>query len=183
MKGCNGHPFDHAFCRILMVAAISMGSLTGCGIYSFQGAATNARTITIAEFFNNTELAPPTIGQVFTNRLKDYMIQNTNLSIVPDNGELQLEGIITAYQLTQIAPVAGSDPLRGDLAASTRFTISVKVTYVNTLDPGMSFRDRTFSFFRDFSNDLNFADIEENLTRQIMDQLILDIFNATVANW
>lgn len=162
---------------------LALISLSDCGIYSFQGSATNARTITIAEFYNNTELAPPTIGQVFTNRLKDYMIQNTNLSVVPENGELQLEGIITGYQLTQVAPVAGANPQRGDLAASTRFTITIKVTYINSLDPTMSFKDRSFSFFRDFSNDISFADVEENLTRQILDQLILDIFNASVANW
>lgn len=166
-----------------LAAIVVLLSLSHCGIYSFQGAATNARTITIAEFYNNTELAPPTIGQVFTNRLKDYMIQNTNLSVVAENGELQLEGVITGYQLTQVAPVAGANPQRGDLAASTRFTITVRVTYINTLDPSMSFKDRSFSFFRDFSNDLSFADVEENLTRQILDQLILDIFNASVANW
>ncbi|MCS6974866.1 MAG: LPS assembly lipoprotein LptE [Cyclobacteriaceae bacterium] len=173
-------------CKIFLspvLISVLVLSFSHCGIYSFQGAATNARTISIAEFFNNTELAPPTIGQVFTNRLKDYMIQNTSLSVVAENGELQLEGIITGYQLTQVAPVAGANPARGDLAASTRFTITVKVTYTNTLDPSMSFKDRSFSFFRDFSNDISFADVEESLTRQIMDQLILDIFNATVANW
>jgi hypothetical protein len=173
------------FIRVFLLT-LALKGLNGCGIYSFQGTATNARTITISEFYNNTELAPPTIGQVFTNRLKDYMIQNTNLSVVAENGELQLEGIITGYQLTQVAPVApaaGTDPTRGDLAASTRFTITVKVTYINSLDPSMSFKDRNFSFFKDFSNDLSFADVEETLTRQIMDQLILDIFNASVANW
>lgn len=176
MKTCN------IFLTPVLISVLML-SFSRCGIYSFQGAATNARTISIAEFFNNTELAPPTIGQVFTNRLKDYMIQNTSLSVVAENGELQLEGIITGYQLTQVAPVAGANPARGDLAASTRFTITIKVTYTNTLDPSMSFKDRSFSFFRDFSNDISFADVEESLTRQIMDQLILDIFNATVANW
>lgn len=163
---------------ILMTIQIS-----SCGVYSFQGTTTNAKNISIQEFYNNTELAPANIGQVFTNRLKDYMIQNTNLNVVPENGQLQMEGIITGYSLTQIAPVASGDPSRGDLAASTRFTITVKVTYINSLDESMSFKDRSFSFYRDFSNDLNFADIEENLTRQIFDQLALDIFNASVANW
>lgn len=157
--------------------------IASCGVYSFQGASTNAKNISIQEFYNNTELAPATIGQTFTNALKDYMIQNTNLSVVTDNGQLQLEGVITGYSLGQIAPVASNDPTRGDLAGSTRFTITVKVTYINTLDESMSFKDKTFSFYRDFSNDLNFTDIEENLTRQIFDQIILDIFNASVANW
>ncbi|MFN3840842.1 MAG: LptE family protein [Cyclobacteriaceae bacterium] len=156
---------------------------SSCGVYSFQGATTNAKNISIQEFYNNTELAPANIGQTFTNRLKDYMIQNTNLSVVQENGQLQIEGVITGYSLGQIAPVANSDPTRGDLAASTRFTITVKVSYLNTLDESMSFKDKSFSFYRDFPNDLNFTDIEENLTRQIFDQLVLDIFNASVANW
>jgi hypothetical protein len=165
------------------MAMVLLTHFSSCGIYSFQGATTNAKNISIQEFYNNTELAPANIGQVFTNRLKDYMIQNTNLSVVPENGQLQMEGVITGYSLNQIAPVANADPTRGDLAASTRFTITVKVTYLNTLDESMSFKDRSFSFYRDFSNELNFTDIEENLTRQIFDQLVLDIFNASVANW
>ncbi len=170
----------------LVLVSLSMAvlsQLSSCGVYSFQGASTNAKNISIQEFYNNTELAPANIGQTFTNRLKDYMIQNTNLSVVADNGQLQMEGIITGYSLGQIAPVSGNDPSRGDLASSTRFTITVKVSYINTLDESMSFKERSFSFYRDFSNELNFSDIEENLTRQIFDQLVLDIFNASVANW
>lgn len=170
-------------CLLICCMAGLVVHTSSCGVYSFQGATTNAKNISIQEFYNNTELAPANIGKVFTNKLKDYMIQNTNLSVVADNGQLQLEGIITGYSLGQIAPVASNDPSRGDLAASTRFTITVKVTYINTLDESMSFKDKTFSFFRDFSNELNFTDIEENLTRQIFDQLALDIFNASVANW
>jgi len=170
----------------LLLFSISIGLLlqfSSCGIYSFQGASTNAKNISIQEFYNNTELAPANIGQIFTNRLKDYMIQNTNLSVVQENGQLQLEGVITGYSLGQIAPVASNDPTRGDLAASTRFTVTVKVTYINTLDESLSFKDKSFSFYRDFPNELNFTDIEENLTRQIFDQLVLDIFNASIANW
>lgn len=156
---------------------------SSCGIYSFTGSGTNASTITIAEFYNNTDLGPANLAQVFTNQLKDYMIQNTNLSVVQENGELQLEGIVTSYAVTQIAPRASGDPSQIDAAASSRLTITVRVTYVNTLDETMSFKDKTFSFYRDFSNDLNLSDIEDSLIRQIFDQLTLDIFNASIANW
>src|SRR5690606_30735059 len=156
---------------------------SSCGVYSFTGSGTNASTITIAEFYNNTDLGPANLAQVFTNQLKDYMIQNTNLSVVQENGELQLEGIVTSYAVTQIAPRASGDPSQIDAAASSRLTITVKVTYVNTLDETMSFKDKTFSFYRDFSNDLNLSDIEDTLIRQIFDQITLDIFNASIANW
>lgn len=156
---------------------------TSCAVnYSFQGTSTPAKTITIEEFYNNTDLGPANLGQTFTNRLKDYFIQNTNISIVQSNGELTLEGVVTDYRVTPIAPVANSSsPINS--ASSTRLTITVKVNYINTLDEAMSFKDKSFSFFKDFSNSQNLSDIEESLIRQIFEQINLDIFNASVANW
>lgn len=156
---------------------------TSCTVqYSFQGTSTTAKTLTIEEFYNNTDLGPANLGQTFTNRLKDYFIQNTNISIVQSNGELTLEGVITDYRVTPIAPVSRGDNLN-TTASSTRLTITVKANYFNTLQEEMSFKDKSFSFFKDFSNDQNLADIEESLIRQIFDQISLDIFNASVANW
>lgn len=156
---------------------------TSCGVYSFQGTTTTAKNISIEDFYNNTDLGPANLGQTFTNRLKDYFIQNTNLSVVQSNGELRLEGIITDYRLTPIAPVSTGDQSDINSASSTRLTIVVKANFVNTIDESMSFKDKSFSFFKDFSNDQNLADIEEQLIRQIFDQISLDIFNASVANW
>jgi hypothetical protein len=62
-------------------------------------------------------------------------------------------------------------------------TITVKATYINTLDEKMSFKDKTFSFYRDFPNEINLSDVEEQFTRQIFERIINDIFNASVANW
>jgi hypothetical protein len=156
---------------------------TSCGVYSFQGTTTNAKNISIEEFYNNTDLGPANLGQTFTNSIKNYFIQNTNLSVVPSNGELSLEGIITGYTLTPIAPTSTGDRSEINSASSTRLTITVKANYINTLDASMSFKDKSFSFFKDFSNDQTLADIEEQLIRQIFEQISLDIFNASVANW
>jgi hypothetical protein len=156
---------------------------TSCAVnYGFQGTSTTAKTLAIEEFYNNTELGPANLGQTFTNKLKDYFIQNTNISIVQSNGELTLEGVITDYRITPIAPVSNGDD-RNTTASSTRLTITVKANYINTLQEEMSFKDKSFSFFKDFSNDQNLADIEESLIRQIFEQISLDIFNASVANW
>jgi hypothetical protein len=167
----------------LFAFGIMLFVTTSCGVYSFTGNTSTAKNISIEEFYNNTDLGPANLGQTFTNRIKDYFIQNTNLSIVQSNGELQLEGIITDYRITPIAPTSTGDESRNTSASSTRLTIVVKATYVNTLDETMSFKEKSFSFFKDFSNDQNLADIEEQLIRQIFDQISLDIFNASVANW
>jgi hypothetical protein len=156
---------------------------TSCGVYSFTGASTDAKNISIQEFYNNTDLGPANMGQTFTNSIKNYFIQNSSLKLVPSEGELQLEGEITDFKLTPIAPTSTGNPNDITAASSTRLTISLKVTYVNTIDDSQSFKNKTFSFYKDFTNDQQLTDIEEEYVRQIFDRLINDIFNASVANW
>lgn len=157
--------------------------IESCGVYSFSGIGTSAQNISIQEFYNNADLGPANMGETFTNSLKNYFIQNSSLSVVREDGELQMEGEITNYTLTPIAPTATNDANAFSTSSSTRLTITVKVTYVNTLDETMSFKDKSFSFYKDFPNDQNISDIEESLIRQIFERLINDIFNASVANW
>jgi hypothetical protein len=159
--------------------------LNSCGVstqYSFTGSATTAKTISVAEFYNNADLGPANMGQVFTNELKNYFIQNSNLKVVSE-GELQLEGEIMDFRLTPIAPTATNDPEEITSASATRLTITVKATYINTLNEEMSFKDKSFSFYRDFPNEINISDIQEQYVRQIFERIINDIFNASVANW
>jgi hypothetical protein len=172
------------FVTCLSVIALVMTSSCGIGVqYSMTGTTTEAQTITITEFYNNSDLGPANMGQSITNQLKTYFIQNSSLSVVAEEGQLLLEGEITGFSLTPIAPVSTGNPEDINSASSTRLTITVKATYINTLDDKMSFKDKSFSFYRDFPNELNIADVEEQYTRQIFERIINDIFNASVANW
>lgn len=150
--------------------------------YSMSGASTLAESIQVEEFFNNTDLGPANLGQTFTNRLKDYYQQNSSLRVVKENGQLVIEGMITTYQISQLAPVSGGAN-QSDLAALTRLTIGVKVNYTDTLEPKNNFKDRTFSFYADFPNTQDLNAVQESLERKIMDQIFIDVFNATIANW
>jgi len=165
------------------VVMIAMLTLESCGIYSLHPPIANAKTMSLTEFYNNADLGPANMGQTFTNDLKTYIIQNSSLKVIPEEGELQMSGEITNYTLSPIAPVATTDANQPGRASSTRLTITVKVTYVNTLDETMSFKDKSFSYYQDFTNDQTFSDIEESLIRKIFQQLDLDIYNASVANW
>lgn len=157
--------------------------LWSCGVYSFTGASTAADTIQVEEFFNNTDLAPANIAQTFTNSLKDYYQRNSSLSVVAQEGQLRIEGTIVEYAVRPIAPVASGNNQLADAAALTRLTIAVKATYEDSLEPKNSFKDRTFSFYADFPNTQDITSIQEQLEKTIFDQILLDIFNATVANW
>jgi hypothetical protein len=168
-----------------LVCLALIAGFSGCGIYSFTGTSTAARTIQVADIFNNTDLGPANLGPDFTNKLKDYYQRNSSLKVVQEGGELQVEGVITGYAIAPMAPVAplggGAVPL--DAAALTRLTITVKLNYVDNLEPKNNFKDKTFSFFTDFDNNLDFTRIQQDLERRVIDQILIDIFNATVANW
>lgn len=168
---------------LILVLLASVLGLESCGVYSFSGIGTTAKTISFSEFYNNADLGPANMGQTFGNEIKNYFIQNSNLTVVQEEGELQMDGEIMDFRLSPISPVSSGDPTQINNAAATRLTIVIKITYVNTLDDAMSFKDKTFSFYQDFSNDQNFADVEEQYTREIFKRIINDIFNASVANW
>jgi hypothetical protein len=166
----------------LSLTLFGLTYLSGCGVYSFSGASTAAKTITVEQFFNNTDLAPANVAQNFTNRLKDYYQRNSSLKVVPEDGELQADGVISEYRINPIAPVSsGSQTI--DAAALTRLTISVKLNYVDTMEPKNSFKDRVFTFYADFPNTEILTNVQEQLEKKIFDQILTDIFNATVANW
>ena len=168
--------------RITLLTLLALGLVQGCGVYSFSGAATSAKTISIEPFFNNTDLAPANIGATFTNKLKDYYQQNSSLRVT-ETGDLHIEGIISEYRINAMAPVSTGRANDPSTAALSRLTIAVRITFEDTLEPKNDFKDRTFSFYKDFDNNLNFATIQEDLEKQIFDQILIDIFNATVANW
>ncbi len=174
--------------RIWSLFLIMAISLASCGVtvnYSMTGIATTAQTISIAEFYNNADLGPANMGQTFTNSLKDYFIQNTSLSVVAEEGELQMDGEITNFTVTDIAPTAtnANDPNALNRSATSRLTITVRATYIDSKNEKMSFKDKTFSFYKDFSNDLTVTDVQDQFTKEIFDRIINDIFNASVANW
>ncbi|GJM30492.1 MAG: hypothetical protein DHS20C17_31270 [Cyclobacteriaceae bacterium] len=163
--------------------AIIILTFNGCGVYTFTGTNTNAQTITILNFYNDTGMGPATLSQQFTEELRDYYLRNTSLNIVEAGGELLVEGSIVGYNTMPVAPIASGNDQQTDVAGSTRLTIRIKVDFTNTLNEEEDF-SRSFSFYDDFdSRSSNLTAEEDQLIDTIFDQIIFDIFNATVANW
>ena len=163
-------------------------TLAACGVYSFTGAniSPEIKTISIQTFYDEVGTGPPNLSQLFTETIKDYYQQNTSLTLTDNEGDLQLEGSITSYRLTPMAPRAsGSQNFAdADIAALQRLTITVKVTYVNIQDDSYDFESQAFSFYQDYDPEKeDFNSIEATLVEEIYEAIILDIFNASVANW
>jgi len=166
---------------LLTLLVIFLAS-TGCGVYSFTGTTITAETISIQNFYNDASNGPADLAVTFTNQIRDYFQQNTSLAQVSTDGELQMEGSVIGYRLSPVAPSAATDDSSRDQSDLTRLTIVVEVTYVNLENEDFSF-SRSFSQYADFNNELGLSAVESTLIEEIYDQIILDIFNASVANW
>ncbi len=155
-------------------------SLGGCSIsYTLNGASidyTKVRSITVRDFPNQAPLVYPPLAQTFTEGLKDKYIRQTRLQVIPENGDLQLEGEIVGYDLQQLA-------VKEDAYASqTQLTITVRVRYINRTNPDEDF-EQTFSANRPFDNSRMLQDVQDELCQEIIAEIADQIYNATVANW
>lgn len=156
--------------------------LTGCGgmKFTFNGGTVppEAETLSVSTFFDDVGAGPPNLNITVTEKLRDYFQRNTSLALVRQEGDLQFSGSITGYEVAPAAPTAGEN----QQAALQRLTITVQVEYYSVFDEESNF-DKSFSFFSDFGANENLTSVEDRLIEEIMDQIVIDIFNASVANW
>lgn len=145
-------------------------SLTGASI------PIEAKTVSVGFFANNTSLGSPSLSQRFTEKLRDVVSQQTSLSLMKANADLQFEGYISDYQVTPVAI------LSTDQASMNRLSISVYVKYSNKFEPAKNF-EQTFTRFADFKATENLSAKEGELVVEINRQLTEDIFNKAFNNW
>lgn len=162
----------------MVLVIIACSSLVSCK-YSFTGASISpdVKTISVDFFRSYAQLAPPVLEQTFTESLKEIFISQTNLKVVESGGDLHFEGRIVGYQTAPIS--IGVD----QQANRERVTITVRVKFINVTDPKSDF-DKTFSRFQDYDAEENLTGlVETELIRDINQQLVQSIFDASVSNW
>jgi hypothetical protein len=147
-----------------------------CGVYSFTGVNTTAKSIFIGNFLNRASAGPANLGINFTEKLKEYYQRNSALEIVTKNGELSVTGSITKFVVTPVAATAQ------DRAAENRLTIEVEIDFVNAQDDKKNFT-QTFSFYQNFPQNQTLSQVQDEKTEKILEQIVIDIFNKTVADW
>jgi hypothetical protein len=153
--------------------------LTTCSIaYKFEGGSINydiTKTIHIAEFPNRTPYYSQ-MSQVFNLALRKRFIEQTRLKEVTNNADIEIEGEITGFN------VVGMAVKEDAYASSTRLTVSIKVHYANNKETGKDV-EQTFSSFKEFPSTSALDDVQDELVRQIVEEIVDMIYNATVANW
>jgi len=146
--------------------------------YSFTGASISpdVKTFSVAYFNNTSTLIQPTLSDYFTEALREKFISETNLRMIDSVGDLSYEGEIVGYSQTHAAVQAD------EVAAKNKLTITVRVKFTNVKDPQKNF-DTKFSRFAQFDSDQSLTEVEENLIKEITEELIDDIYIKSVADW
>lgn len=167
--------------RRLLGICIALLSLSGCSVsYKFNGGTidyTQIRSITIQDVTNRAAIIYPTLASNFTERLKDIYTSRTHLEQVPRGGDLELECVITGYDLSTMSVS------QDNFAEQTAFTVTVQVKYTNNVNTKESFDNKSFKAHRSFDRGRSFAEVQDQLLEEILDELIKQIFNETVENW
>ncbi len=166
--------------RLTLLAIIAALIAASCTIsYKFNGASidySKVKSITVADFTNQATLVNPSLVNTFNDALKDAYSRQTRLEQMRRGGDLQVEGEITTYSLTPLS--IGADAY----AAETRLTIGVRVRYTNNTNSEEDF-ERTFSANRTFPSTSTLEDVQDQLCEEMVEEIVDQIFNATVANW
>lgn len=153
--------------------------ITACGIYSFSGTSIqpDVKTITINYFEYKALKVNPTLSNDLTEALRTQFRKMTGLEQLDMDGDLEITGEITGYDVRATAITAG------DVASQNRLTVNVKVSFTNRNHPEDDFTNKSFSAYSDFDATQSLDAVESTLITEIIDKLVEDIFNATVAQW
>ena len=165
--------------RKLALLLALMLSLSSCGIYSFSGTSIqpDVNTVTINLFEYKALKVNPTLSNDLTEGLKNRFRTMTRLEQVEMDGDLEITGEVTGHN------VSASSITADEVAASNKLTISVKVSFINRKHPEDDFTDKSFSNYSEYDSTLSIDAVEANLTAEIVEKLVEDIFNASVAQW
>ena len=153
-------------------------ALSSCGIYSFSGTSIqpDVQTVTINYFEYSALKVNPNLANDITEAIKSQFRKMTRLEQVDTDGDIEIEGEVTGYNVQASAVTAD------EVAAQNRLTVTLKITFTNRKYPEEDF-EKTFSQYADYDSTNSLDAVESTLCEEIIKKLVDDIFNATVANW
>ena len=98
------------------------------------------------------------------------------------NGALNTRELIKFKVLLETSPMTPREAA-DEVAAQNRLTVTVRVTFTNRKHPEDSFESESFSAYADYDSTNSLDAVESTLCIEIIDKIVEDIFNATVAQW
>ena len=164
---------------VVAVVLIALPMLQSCGIYSFTGTSIqpDVKTVTVNYFEYLAPKVNPSLSNDLTQALQEKFLKLTKLELVDIDGDLEIVGAVTGYDVKATAITANES------AAMNRLTVNVKISFVNRKYPEEDIENKSFSAYADFDATQSLDAVEASLCEEIIEKLCEDMFNATVANW
>ena len=164
--------------NLILLSLVVIPLVAACGIYSFTGTsiAPDVKSISIYTIENRAMKVNPSLSNTLTVALQDQYRKLTKLEMVEERGDLEVSGFITSYEVTPTAVTSQ------EVAAQNRLTVTVKIIFKNNKHEEEDF-EKSFAAFQDYDSNLSLDSVEAQLVDEIVEILVEDIFNATVANW
>ena len=167
--------------NIISILAVSLCLLAACTVsYKFNGSSINydkVKSISFENFPNRSAaFVWGPMESMFNTALQDKYMQQTRLKQVRQNGDLQLSGEITNYDAYNKG--VGSD----GYSTMAELKMTVNVRFVNNTNHAEDF-EQQFSASREYNSTQQLSAVQEDLVNQMIDEIVEQIFNATVANW
>lgn len=175
-------PTSRLFIRIVTPVVLLVATLwlvVACSIsYSFTGTNINydvTKTIQIDKIANRAPYGWAPMEAMMNNKLQDKYANGTRLQIVRRNGDLQVAGEIISYD--QFNKAVSAD----GYSSQVQLKIGVNIRFKNT-KTGQQW-EKQFSATTQYDATQSLATVQETLVGQMLDDIIDQIFNATVADW
>ena len=161
-----------------LIAIVASLALTSCGIYSFSGTSIqpDVKTITINYIEYKALKVNPNLSNELTEALRSQFRRMTKLEQVDVDGDMEIEGEVTGYDVSMAAVTAN------EVAARNKLTITVKIRFSDKKHPEEDF-DKSFSAYSEYDSSNTLDAVESSLCTEIIEKLVEDIFNASVAQW
>ena len=163
--------------KFLLYIIVALWAVS-CGIYSFTGTniQPDVKTVTIPLVEYKALTVNPSLANDLTEALQEKFRKLTSLEQVEEDGDLELVCEVTGYDVKATAITAG------EVAAQNRLTVTVKIEFTNRKYPEDDV-SQSFSAYEDFDSTLTLSEVEGTLCETIIEKIVEDIFNATVAQW
>lgn len=147
--------------------------------YKFNGSSINydlTKTIQIADFPNRSPYVWGSMASIFNNKLVEKYTNHTKLTQVKRNGDMKLEGEIVRYEQRNKAINAEG------YSSMTELSMTVNVRFTNNKNHKEDF-EQQFTASSSYDNTQSLASVQEELVTTMTENIVDQIFNATVANW
>ena len=163
--------------KILCIVAAAL-CFHSCGIYSFSGTSIqpDVNSITINYIEYRALRVNPSLSNDLTEAIRNQFRRMTRLEQVEMDGDMELSGQITGYEISTAAVTAA------EVAARNKLTVTVKIQFSDKKHPEEDF-DKSFSAYSEYDSTSTIDEVESSLCAEIIDKLVEDIFNASVAQW